>query len=63
MVWATDFADALYAVSVSTNEEGGVPAFAMYTQSATTDVRVRTATHAGTYVDQTYNSCIAFGAQ
>ena len=63
VVWATDFANGDYAVSVSTTEEGGVPAFAMYTQNATTDVRVRVATHAGAFVDQTYNSCIAWGAQ
>ena len=63
VVWATDFADDTYAASFTTNEEGGVAAFGMATQHATTDVRVRTATHAGTYVDQTYNSCIAFGAQ
>ena len=63
VVWATDFANGDYAVSVSTNEEGGVPAFAMYTQNATTDVRVRVATHAGSFVDQTFNSCIAWGAQ
>jgi len=63
VVWATDFANGDYAVSVSTNEEGGVPAFAMYTQNATTDVRVRLATHAGDFKDQTFNSCIAFGAQ
>ena len=63
VVWATDFANGNYAVAVSTNEENGIPAFAMYTQNATTDVRVLVATHAGTFKDQTFNSCIAFGAQ
>ena len=63
VVWATDFANGDYAVAVSTNEENGIPAFAMYTQNATTDVRVRVATHAGAFKDQTFNSCIAFGAQ